>query len=52
MEREQPTGRIATPDEAANIILSLAAIESSYFTGETVRIDGGFRSVLQSPLSP
>ncbi len=52
MEREQPTGRIASPDEVAGIVLSLAAIESTYFTGETVRVDGGFRSVLRSPLDP
>lgn len=50
MESQQPTGRIATADEVAEIILSLAAIESGYFTGETVQVDGGYRSVLQSPL--
>lgn len=50
MEREQPTGRIATADEVAEIILSIAAIDSTYFTGEIVRVDGAFRNVLQSPL--
>ncbi|MCU1673641.1 MAG: hypothetical protein JWN77_1754 [Frankiales bacterium] len=50
MEAEQPTGRIATADEVADIVLSLAAIESTYFTGETVQVDGGYRSVLRSPL--
>jgi len=47
MEREQPTGRIAAAEEDAEIILSVAAIER-YFTVETVRVDGDFRSVLPS----
>jgi NAD(P)-dependent dehydrogenase (short-subunit alcohol dehydrogenase family) len=49
-EAEQPTGRIATAEEVAEVVLALAAIESPTFTGETVRVDGGFRSVLRSPL--
>lgn len=52
METRQPTGRIATASEVAEIILSVAGIESSYFTGETVSVDGGYRSVLESPLTP
>lgn len=50
MEARQPTGRIATAGEVAEIVLSLAAIDSGYFTGETVQVDGGYRSVLESPL--
>ena len=50
MEAQQPTGRIASAAEIAEIVLSLAAIDSSYFTGETVQVDGGYRSVLQNPL--
>lgn len=49
-EQEQPTGRIATAEEAAAVILDLAAVRSPYFTGETVRVDGGFRSVLRNPM--
>lgn len=49
-EAEQPTGRIPTAEEVAEVVLALAAIESPSFTGETVRVDGGFRSVLPSPL--
>ncbi len=51
-EAQQPTGRIPTSEEAAEIILALAAIDSASFTGEIVRVDGGFRSVLPSPLAP
>lgn len=50
MEAQQPTGRIASAAEVAEIVLSLAAIHSTYFTGETVQVDGGFRSVMHSPL--
>ena len=50
MERQQPTGRIASADEAARVILAVAEIDSFYLTGETVRVDGGFRSVMQNPL--
>ena len=50
MEREQPTGRITTVEEAAEIVLQVADLGSGYFTGETVRVDGGFRSVLRNPL--
>ncbi|SFI49917.1 hypothetical protein SAMN05216561_109102 [Nocardioides psychrotolerans] len=52
MERDQPTGRILTAAEAADIVLSLAAIGSPHLTGETIRVDGAFRSVLHSPLTP
>jgi 3-oxoacyl-[acyl-carrier protein] reductase len=50
MEASLPGGRIATAEEVAQVVLSLADIDSAAFTGETVRVDGGFRSVLQSPL--
>lgn len=49
-ERRQPTGRLPTAQEAAEVVLSLATIPSPVFTGETVRVDGGFRSVLENPL--
>lgn len=49
-EQDQPTGRIPTAGEVAEVVLAIAAIESPTFTGETVRVDGGFRSVLRNPL--
>lgn len=49
-EVQQPTGRIPTAEEVAEVVLALAVVDSPFFTGETVRVDGGFRSVLPSPL--
>ena len=39
--RQQPTGRIATPEEVANVVVFLASDESSYMTGSLVLVDGG-----------
>lgn len=50
MEQRLPTGRIPTASEAAEVVLAVASIALPSFTGETVRFDGGFRSVLPSPL--
>lgn len=50
MEARLPTGRIATPTEVAEVVLTLGMVESTYFTGETVRVDGGFRGALPAPL--
>jgi len=49
MEARIPAGRVPEASEVATIVLDLAAITSTYFTGETVRVDGGFRSVMGSP---
>ena len=38
----QPMGRIGTPDEIANLALYLASDDSSFTTGQTHAIDGGW----------
>lgn len=38
----QPTGRIATPEEIANLVVYLASDESSFTTGVAHVIDGGW----------
>jgi NAD(P)-dependent dehydrogenase (short-subunit alcohol dehydrogenase family) len=36
-----PLQRMATADEAANVVLFLSSNESSYVTGATFTVDGG-----------
>ncbi|HYF12268.1 MAG TPA: SDR family NAD(P)-dependent oxidoreductase [Actinomycetota bacterium] len=40
-ESMHPLGRIGTPEEVAAAVVFLAADESSFITGESLRIDGG-----------
>jgi len=47
VEAELPGGKIATAEELAEVVLSLATTETSYLTGETVRVDGGLRAPLE-----
>lgn len=40
-ERCIPLGRIATPEEMAQVIVFLASEQASYLTGEVILVDGG-----------
>jgi 2-keto-3-deoxy-L-fuconate dehydrogenase len=40
-QARQPTGRLATPEEIAPIVVYLASDESRFATGQTFNIDGG-----------
>jgi 2-keto-3-deoxy-L-fuconate dehydrogenase len=42
LSKTQPIGRMANPEEIANLILYLCAEESSFITGTDYPIDGGF----------
>jgi 3-oxoacyl-[acyl-carrier protein] reductase len=42
IEREIPIGRMATPEEFANVVAFLASEAASYITGVALPIDGGY----------
>lgn len=42
-EKIIPLGKIATPDDIADIVLFLISNMSDYVTGETIFVDGGFK---------
>lgn len=42
LSRTQPIGRMAVPEEIANLILYLCSDEASFITGSDYPIDGGF----------
>jgi NAD(P)-dependent dehydrogenase (short-subunit alcohol dehydrogenase family) len=42
---KQPLGRVGQPEEIANIILFLAASESSFMTGSIAIADGGYTAI-------
>ena len=41
MKNTIPLGRIAEPQDIANVALFLSGLESSYITGEMIDVDGG-----------
>ena len=53
MKETHPIGRIAKPQEIANVVIFLAGEQSSFMTGITVPVDGGrsIRSVSYTHLT-
>jgi NAD(P)-dependent dehydrogenase (short-subunit alcohol dehydrogenase family) len=39
---QHPLGRIGTPDEIASVVVFLASSASSFITGQTIAVDGGY----------
>ena len=45
MISEEPIGRLAEPEEVANTYVFLAGDKSSYITGITLPVEGGFTAI-------
>jgi NAD(P)-dependent dehydrogenase (short-subunit alcohol dehydrogenase family) len=46
MQAKIPLGRLATPEEVAQVVLFLASTHASYVTGAIVPMDGGAHPVI------
>ena len=44
LEETIPQGRLANPDEIANVVLFLCSAQNTYITGQNIVVDGGFTS--------
>jgi Dehydrogenases with different specificities (related to short-chain alcohol dehydrogenases) len=44
LEKTIPQGRLANPDEIANVVLFLCSSQNTYITGQNIVVDGGFTS--------
>lgn len=49
LERYHPLGRIATPEEVAQVALFLAGPQAWFVTGTTIGVDGGIAGCLSDP---
>jgi len=49
LSQKHPLGRIAEPEEIANVALFLASERASFITGTVVNVDGGISSRLHDP---
>jgi 2-keto-3-deoxy-L-fuconate dehydrogenase len=45
LEKSQPIGRMAAPEEVASLVLFLCSDEASFITGVNYPIDGGFMNL-------
>ena len=45
LESQVPLGRLATPNEIANVVVFLCSDSNSFITGQNIIVDGGFSNV-------
>ena len=47
-DRAVPIGRVAAPDDIADVVVFLASDRARYVTGADIIVDGGFTTTLMS----